>query len=105
MDHDEPAIAHVGQQDADDAHGQVEIGGQIGDRGGQAAASQHAEVLRLGVLGVRRDAPDRRHQGNEVKGVASRPGAPAGQRIRADHRARLVVQPSGLRLVHGPNKG
>ena len=43
MDHDEPAIAHVGQQDADDAHGQVEIVGQIGDLG-ESAMKRHFTV-------------------------------------------------------------
>ena len=45
MDHDEAALAHVSQQDPDDADGQVKVGGQVGDGGRQAASAQDGQVL------------------------------------------------------------
>jgi hypothetical protein len=45
VDQDEPSFPQVRQQDPDDAKRQVEIGGQVGDRDGQAAPAQDEVML------------------------------------------------------------
>jgi hypothetical protein len=93
MDHDETALPHVRQQDPDDSKRQVQVGGKVGDRGRQAAPAQDHHVLRLEAHRVGRQAANGGDQRDQVDGLADRPGPAAGQRVRADHGPRIVVQP------------
>jgi hypothetical protein len=40
MDRDESALADVGEQDLDDAEREIQVGGDVSDRGGETAQPQ-----------------------------------------------------------------
>jgi hypothetical protein len=94
VDPDQPALAHVGEQDADHAEGQIHVGGQVGDRGREPAQAQQGQVLGLEIVGAGGCAAhggDHRHQ---VKGLfAARPGPAAGQCVRTDDRPGFMIKP------------
>jgi hypothetical protein len=45
MNRDEPAFPQVGEQDPDHAERKVQVGGQVGHRGREAAQPQQGQVL------------------------------------------------------------
>jgi hypothetical protein len=58
MNRDEPPLPHVGEQDPDHAERKIQVGGQVSDRGRQAAHPQQREVLGLETFQVGRGSAD-----------------------------------------------
>src|SRR5215472_19373529 len=97
-DCDQPVFAHVGEQDPDDAKREVEVGGQIGDRLWRPALTHDGQELRFEHELVDRDL-GRADEREQVDGFAGRPRATTGQRVRADDRTLVPVEP--LIVAHG----
>src|SRR5215469_15907187 len=91
-DCDQPVLAHVGEQDPDDAEREVEVGSQVGHRFRRPALTYDRHVLRLEHELVDRGigrADEREH----VDSFAAGPRAAPGQRVRADDRTLVPVKP------------
>ena len=86
-------LAHVRQQDPDDAEGQVEIGCKVGDWLGLAALAYDLKIFGFEKKVVYRVGFGRGDKGEEIKARARRTGAPASKGIRPDHGTRVTVEP------------
>jgi hypothetical protein len=93
MNRDEPALPHVGQQDADDADGKIQVGSEIGHRGREAAQPQQHQVLGLETVQVGRGAPNGGDHRYQVERLAARAGPAADQRVGTDNGPGVLVKP------------
>lgn len=93
MNRDEPALPHIGQQDADDPNGKIYVGGEIRHRGREAAQPQQHQVLGLQTIQVGRGAPNGGDHRYQVKRLAARAGPAADQRVGTDNGPGVLVKP------------
>src|SRR5215467_8706427 len=91
-DGDQPVFAHVGEQDPDDAEREVEVGSQVRDRLRRLAVTYDGQVLGLEDELVDRGV-GRADERQQVDDFAGGPRAAPGQRVRADDRAIVPVEP------------
>jgi hypothetical protein len=103
VDGNQPAFAHVGEQDPDHAEREVEVSGEVSHRGGEAAQAQQGQVLGPEVVNVGPDPAHGGDHGHQVEGLAARAGPTAGNRVRADDRPGFPVKPFVVGLGHGPS--
>jgi hypothetical protein len=93
MNRDEPALPHVGEQDADNAEWKIQVGGEVGHRGREAAQPQQHQVLGLETVQVGRGSANGGDHRYQVKCLAARAGPAADERVGTDNGPGFLVKP------------
>ena len=81
MNANQALVTQVGEEDADDADRQVQVGSELSDRHRQAAQLEQTQVLGFEIDVLARGTADGSHQRDQVDGGAARPGSAGGERV------------------------
>jgi hypothetical protein len=101
VDVDQPVVEQVPEQHPDHAEGQVEVGGDLGDRLGLGHPGEDRQVLRLEAARLRGgDGLAQYHVREQVEVGAGRAGAASGDGVGPDDRSGRVVDPGVVLSRH-----